>query len=111
MTVGLVHPNVYRLLDSLRREQTLTELTLRQARQGASPPRRRPKYRLLDRRLERLRDAYRQTKGPATRNDFVNDIVNDACADTIFATLKAVVDDDTTKLRVTFTIDSTTDRR
>ena len=59
-TVGLTHPNVYRLLDSLRREQTLTELTLRQARQGASPPRRRHKYLQLDRRLERLRDAYRQ---------------------------------------------------
>ena len=33
-------------------------------------------------------------KGPATRNDFVNDIVNDARADAIFATLKAIVDDD-----------------
>ena len=33
------------------------------------------------------------TKGPATRNDFVNDIVNDARADAIFATLKAIVDD------------------
>ena len=35
-----------------------------------------------------------QTKGPATRNDFVNDIVNDARADAIFATLKAIVDDE-----------------
>ena len=33
-------------------------------------------------------------KGPATRNDFVNDIVNDARADAIFATLKAIVDDE-----------------
>ena len=33
------------------------------------------------------------TKGPATRNDFVNDIVNDARADAIFAALKAIVDD------------------
>ena len=33
------------------------------------------------------------TKGPATRNDFVNDIVNDARADAIFASLKAIVDD------------------
>ena len=34
-----------------------------------------------------------QTKGPATRNDFVNDIVDDARADAIFATLKTIVDD------------------
>ena len=33
------------------------------------------------------------SKGPATRNDFVNDIVNDARADAILATLKAIVDD------------------
>ena len=41
-------------------------------------------------------------KGPATRNDFVNDIVNDARADAIFATLKAIVDDEksTISLRV-----------
>ena len=55
-TVGLTHLNMYRLLDSLRREQTLTPrqtrkdrlldplrreqtLTLRQTRQGASSPR------------------------------------------------------------------------
>ena len=38
--------------------------------------------------------SYRHSKGPATRNDFVNDIVNDARADAIFATLKAIVDDE-----------------
>ena len=59
-TVGLTHPNIYRLLDTLRREQTLTELTLQRARRGVSPPRRRRKYRDLDRRLDRLRDAYQQ---------------------------------------------------
>ena len=43
-----------------------------------------------------------RSKGPATRNDFVNDIVNDARADAIFATLKAIVDDEksTISLRV-----------
>ena len=39
-----------------------------------------------------------QTKGPATRNDFVNDIVNDARAGAIFATLKAIVDDETSTI-------------
>ena len=38
------------------------------------------------------------SKGPATRNDFVNDIVNDARADAIFATLKAIVDDETSTI-------------
>ena len=36
--------------------------------------------------------------GRATRNDFVNDIVNDAWADAIFATLKAIVDDETSTI-------------
>ena len=42
------------------------------------------------------------TKGPATRNDFVNAIVNDRALDAIFATLKAIVDDEksTISLRV-----------
>ena len=56
-------------------------------------------------------------KAPATRNDFVNDLVSDARADAIFATLKAVIDDDDTStisLRVAWhllAIESTTDRR
>ena len=41
------------------------------------------------------------SKGPATRNDFVNDIVNDARADAIFATLKAIVDDETSTISST----------
>ena len=39
------------------------------------------------------------TKGPATRNDFVNDIVDDARADAIFATLKTTISS-TISLRV-----------
>ena len=51
------------------------------------------------------------TKGPVTRYDFVNDIVNDARADAIFATLKAIVDDEkstissTISLRVAWPLD------
>ena len=49
-----------------------------------------------------FRAALDRPKGPATRNDFVNDIVNDARADAMFATLKAIVDDEksTISLRV-----------
>ena len=43
-------------------------------------------------------------KGPATRNDFVNDIVNDARADAIFATLKTIVDDETSTISSTISL-------
>ena len=42
--------------------------------------------------------------GPATRNDFVNDIVNDERADAIFATLKAIVDDETSTISSTISL-------
>ena len=45
-----------------------------------------------------------QTKGPATRNDFVNDIVNDARADAIFATLKAIVNDEKSTISSTISL-------
>ena len=44
------------------------------------------------------------SKGPATRNDFVNDIVNDARADAIFATLKAIVDDEKSTISSTISL-------
>ena len=46
----------------------------------------------------------KKTKGPATRNDFVNDIVNDARADAIFETLKAIVDDETSTISSTISL-------
>ena len=63
--------------------------------------------------MSQIRFNIRQTKGPATRNDFVNDIVNDARANAIFATLKAIVDDEkstissTISLRVAWPLDRT----
>ena len=45
-----------------------------------------------------------RSKGPATRNDFVNDIVNDERADAIFATLKAIVDDETSTISSTISL-------
>ena len=46
--------------------------------------------------------GFSSSKGPATRNDFVNDIIDDERADAIFATLKTIVDDgsSTISLRV-----------
>ena len=43
-------------------------------------------------------------KGPATRNDFVNGIVNDARAGAIFATLKAIVDDEKSTISSTISL-------
>ena len=43
-------------------------------------------------------------KGPATRNDFVNDIVNDARAEAIFATLRAIVDDEKSTISSTISL-------
>ena len=40
----------------------------------------------------------------STRNDFVNDIVNDARADAIFATLKAIVDDEKSTISSTISL-------
>ena len=45
-----------------------------------------------------------QTKGPATRNDFVNDIVDDARADAIFAMLKTIVDDGSSTISSTISL-------
>ena len=45
-----------------------------------------------------------RSKGPATRNDFVNDIVNDARADAMFATLKAIVDDEKSTISSTISL-------
>ena len=42
--------------------------------------------------------------GPATRNDFVNDIVNDRALDAIFATLKAIVDDEKSTISSTVSL-------
>ena len=44
------------------------------------------------------------TKGPATRNDFVNDIVNDRALYAIFATLKAIVDDEKSTISSTISL-------
>ena len=44
------------------------------------------------------------SKGLATRNDFVNDIVNDTRADAIFATLKAIVDDEKSTISSTISL-------
>ena len=45
-----------------------------------------------------------RSKGPATRNDFVNDIVNDRALDAIFATLKAIVDDEKSTISSTISL-------
>ena len=48
----------------------------------------------------RYRYVWHGLKGPATRNDFVND----ARADAIFATLKAIVDDEKSTISSTISL-------
>ena len=45
-----------------------------------------------------------RVKSPATRNYFVNDIVNEMRADAIFATLKVIVDDETSTISSTISL-------
>ena len=47
---------------------------------------------------------FRGLKDPSTRNDFVNDIVNDRALDAIFATLKAIVDDEKSTISSTMSL-------
>ena len=54
--------------------------------------------------LDRLPVLRTTSKGPATRNDFVNDIVDDARADAIFATLKTIVDDGSSTISSTISL-------
>ena len=49
-------------------------------------------------------NKFSEFKGPATRNDFVNDIVNDARAEAIFATLRAIVDDEKSTISSTISL-------
>ena len=54
--------------------------------------------------LRRPRITWHRSKGPATRNDFVNDIVNDRGLDAIFATLKNIVNDETSTISSTISL-------
>ena len=67
---GNYHPNVYQLLDFLRKEQAHTETTVERARRGEVPPRRKPKYARLDETLARLKRQYQE--GAMTSNEFLS---------------------------------------
>ena len=69
-TIGHLHPNVHRLVATLKSEQAETEATLRRARLGAAPPARRLKYRRLDERLARLKAEFEQ--GNETTESYLN---------------------------------------
>ena len=57
-SMGRIHPNIYQFVTCIKNEQAETELTMQRARLGAAPPPRRPKHRILDERLERLRTQF-----------------------------------------------------
>ena len=52
------HPNIYQLVDAIKEEQALTELTAVQLEAGSQPPRRKRRYIAVNERLDRLKKAY-----------------------------------------------------
>lgn len=71
-TIGKLHPNIYELIECLKKEQANTELTVSRARLGAAPPPRRLKYREADDRITRLRDLY--LNGESTTVEFLRSL-------------------------------------
>ncbi len=55
--VSRPHPNIYQLVDVIKEEQAITELTVLQLEAGSQPPRKR-RYTALDERLAKLKKAY-----------------------------------------------------
>ena len=58
-TIGKIHPNIFELLQHLKKEQRETEVTCNQARLGASPPRRRRKCRELEAKITNYKEQLR----------------------------------------------------
>ncbi len=62
--IGRPHPNIYQLMDVIKEEQAVTELTAVQLEAGSQPPRRRRRYAAVDERLAKLKKVY--TEGDKT---------------------------------------------
>ena len=56
--VGKAHPNVYEIVEILKREQGVTEITITQLASGAIPPRRGKKSTDKDKRIQELNQRF-----------------------------------------------------
>ena len=63
------HPNIYQLVDVIREEQAVTELTAVQLEAGSQPPRKRRRYTAVDERLAKLKKDY--TEGDKTIDQYI----------------------------------------
>ena len=54
------HPNIYELINYLKKEQGKTELTISQTRLGAPAPKRKKKYRQLEERIQSLTTQHKE---------------------------------------------------
>lgn len=52
------HPNIFEFLTMIRNEQAMTEIKIAQQENGAAPPQKKRKYRIIAERLEVLKDRY-----------------------------------------------------
>jgi hypothetical protein len=57
--VGICHPNVWIFLRKVKDEEKNCRLVLRSVQRGDAPPKRKRKFRLMDKRLKRLKKDYR----------------------------------------------------
>ena len=56
--VGKAHPNVFEIVETFKKEQALTEVTMAQLAAGAAPPRRARKVIQRDRKIEELKRRF-----------------------------------------------------
>jgi hypothetical protein len=68
--VAIAQPNITKLTDRIRREQSEFEIDVAQIQQDHEPKPNKKKYRLLDERIQRLVDDYRS----ADMAQFLNSI-------------------------------------
>lgn len=71
--VAIAHPTLVKLVEKIRREQSRFEVNIMQIRQGGEPKPKKKAYRILDERIKRLVDDYRNIDlGEYLRNLAVN---------------------------------------
>ena len=58
-TIGKIHPNIFELLQHIKKEHRETEVICNQAQLGASPPHLRRKYRELETKITNYKEQLR----------------------------------------------------
>ena len=64
--VRRIHPNLHQLINELKKEQAMTQVSIQRARLGGRPAPRRQKYVRIDEQVETLTSDYRGYAGDVT---------------------------------------------